>query len=108
MPHVRVSGIKKEKLCSMADDLAEIVHIRSKASRDYIKVIYVPNEQITLKNTQNEYPMVDVYWMPRPQEICDEIAEGITSYLQGKGFDFVQVTFTEFSGNLFYENGVHY
>lgn len=108
MPHIRICGIGKEKLCSMANDLTEIVHNRSKALREYIKVIYVPNEQIILENTQVEYPMVDIFWMTRSQEICDEVAKEITLYLQGKGFEFIQVTFTEFSGNLFYENGVHY
>jgi len=51
---------------------------------------------------------VDVYWMHRHQEMCDRVAEALTQYFKEKGYGFVQVTFTEFQGNLFYEDNVHY
>ena len=48
----------------------------------------------------------EVYWMRRPQEACDRAAQALTAFFQQAGCSFVQVTFAEFSGSLFYENGV--
>ena len=51
---------------------------------------------------------LDVYWMHRPQELCDKVAGVLTQLMKNKGRDFVQITFTEFPGSHFYENSEHY
>ena len=68
-----------------------------------VKVFHSPIHRI---DDENEIA-VDIYWMHRSQEMCDKVAEVITAFFKQKETDFVQVTFTEFPGNLFYENGTH-
>ena len=104
MPHVTVKGLSKERLGEIAADLKKMVVETSGMDAEYVKVFYSPVERMDAPNEV----AVDIYWMHRPQEMCDKVAEVLTNYLKGKGHDFVQVTFTEFPGNLFYENNVHY
>ena len=104
MPHITVRGIPKEELKQMAAPIKQTVVDASGANAEYVKVFYSPVCRVDAP----EEVAVDVYWMHRPQEMCDRVAEGITALLKKQGKGFVQVTFTEFPGNLFYEDNVHY
>lgn len=108
MPHIRVSNLEPDLIKSISEDLCNIIAEDSKASIEYIKVFYSPTKYIPISKNEALFPMIDIYWMPRPQEICDKVALSITKYFKARGYNSVQVTFTEFKGNLFYENGVHY
>jgi|GEM_PF-3131927 len=103
-PHVTVRGIKEEKLQSFANDLKKLVVECTGVKIEYVKIFYSPVKRVDAA----EEVAVDIYWMPRPQEMCDRLANGITDFFKARGNDFVQVTFTEFKGSLFYENNVHY
>ena len=104
MPHVTVRGIPEQELRTMAADLKKTVVGAAEVKTEYVKVFYSPVRRV---DTEEEVA-VDVYWMHRPQELCDRVAEAITSFMKERGKGFVQVTFTEFPGNLFYEDNVHY
>lgn len=106
MPHLKVSGITKEKLKKFSTDLISIVEEESSTSKKYIKVFYNPIDYI--QGNEDEIVIIEVYWMPRPQEICDRLALKLTEFFKEKGYSFVQVNYSEFPGNLFYENGIHY
>lgn len=106
MPHLKVSGISREKLKEISIDLISIVERESSTSKKYIKVFYNPIEYI--QGEEDEIIIIEVYWMKRPQEICDKLALKLTEFFKEKGYSFVQVNYSEFPGNLFYENGNHY
>lgn len=104
MPHLTVRGMEEEKLKGYAEDLKSIVVELAQVKPEWVKIFHNPVRRVDAPDEV----AVDVYWMHRPQTLCDEVARGITVYMQGKGYDFVQVTFTEFEGPHFYENNVHY
>lgn len=106
MPHIKISGISKEKVQNFSKELINIVANTSKTPIEYIKVFYNPIEYILGKEKNAIF--IEIYWMPRQQEICDSLASNITNFFKKKGYDFVQVNYSEFPGNLFYENGIHY
>lgn len=106
MPHLKISGIKKEELKKFSTDLISIVEKESSTSKKYIKIFYNPINYI--QGNENEIVIIEVYWMPRSQEICDRLALKLTEFFQMKGYSFIQVNYSEFPGNLFYENGIHY
>lgn len=106
MPHLKISGISKEKIQSFSKDLVDIVTNTSKTPTEYIKIFHNPIEYILGKEKNAVF--IEIYWMPRPQEICDTLACNITAFFKEKGYDFIQVNYSEFPGNLFYENGNHY
>ena len=103
MPHITVQGVSEDKLRAVAKPLKELFVDTTGVKAEYVKVFHSPIHRI---DDENELA-VDIYWMHRSQEMCDKVAEVITAFFKQKETDFVQVTFTEFPGNLFYENGTH-
>lgn len=103
MPHITVQGVSEDKLRAVAKPLKELFVDTTGVKAEYVKVFHSTIHRI---DDENEIA-VDIYWMHRSQEMCDKVAEVITAFFKQKETDFVQVTFTEFPGNLFYENGTH-
>ena len=103
MPHITVQGVSEDKLRAVAKPLKELFVDTTGVKAEYVKVFHSPIHRI---DDENEIA-VDIYWMHRSQEMCDKVAEVITAFFKQKETDFVQVTFTECPGNLFYENGTH-
>lgn len=104
MPHVTVRGIQEQELRDIAKELKHAVVAAAQTKEEYVKVFYSPVRRVDAE----EEVAVDIYWMPRPQELCDSVAKAVTELLKSKGKGFVQVTFTEFPGSHFYEDCVHY
>lgn len=104
MPHITVRGIQEQELRNIAQELKMTVVSAAQTKAEYVKVFYSP---ICRVDAEDEVA-VDVYWMPRPQELCDSVAMAITNLFKAKGKGFIQVTFTEFPGEHFYEDCVHY
>lgn len=103
MPHITVQGVSEDKLRAVAKPLKKLFVDTTGVKAEYVKVFHSPIHRI---DDENEIA-VDIYWMHRSQEMCDKVAEVITAFFKQEETDFVQVTFTEFPGNLFYENGTH-
>lgn len=104
MPHVTVRGVSEEELKIMAADLKQTVVAAAEVKEEYVKVFYSPVRRMDAADDV----AVDVYWMHRPQELCDRVAAAVTAFWKERGKGFVQVTFTEFPSNHFYEDNVHY
>ena len=107
MPHIKISGVEREKLKSVSKEIIALVAKGSNSTTEHMKVFYSPLEYIAGKEDKI-FPAIDIYWMPRSQEICDRVAKSLTDLFQRENFDFVQITFLELSSNLYYENGKHY
>ena len=104
MPHITVKGVTKKELCDIAADLKRAVVEAAEAKEEHVEIFHSPICRVD----GPEKIAVDVYWMPRSQEICDKVACAITELFKTKKRGFVRVTFTEFPGHHFYEDGVHY
>lgn len=104
MPHITVRGIPKNELVKIAPHLKEAVVNTAEVKAEYVKIFHSPICRVD----EPEEVAVDVYWMHRPQELCDAVAAEITAFMQAQGYTFVQITFTEFPGEHFYENNIHY
>ena len=104
MPHITVRGIDSQELREMSMDLKGAVVEAAQVKEEYVKVFWSP---VCRVDAPDEVAL-DVYWMHRPQELCDKVAGVLTQLMKNKGRDFVQITFTEFPGSHFYENSEHY
>jgi len=104
MPNITLSGIKHEEAVEMAEKIGDIVVKESDTDPIYKKVFFLPIKRID----GVENPAIDIYWMHREQEICNKVSSCLTDYLKTRGYNNIQITFTEFKGNLFYENGKHF
>ena len=104
MPNITLSGISRKEAIDISNEIGNIVVEKSGTNPMYKKVFYSPVERID----GDENPAIDIYWMHREQEKCDKISQSITEYMKSRGYSNIQITFTEFPGNLFYDNGSHY
>ena len=103
MPHIIVRGVPEQELRDLSPAFKQVVVSAAQLNPDHLKIFYSPIRRVD----QPEEVAVDVYWMPRPQELCDRVARDVTSFWQERGKGFVQVIFTELARNHFYENGSH-
>ena len=104
MTHITVRGIDSQELREMSMELKGAVVEAAQVKEEYVKVFWSP---VCRVDAPDEVAL-DVYWMHRPQELCDKVAGVLTQLMKNKGRDFVQITFTEFPGSHFYENSEHY
>lgn len=70
----------REKIIEFSSNLTNIIFNTSNTSIDYIKIFYNPIEYISGK--EKNIIIVEIYWMPRPQEICDKLAMEITNFFK--------------------------
>ncbi len=108
MPYITIRGVKQEKLLVMETKIGDIVAEVLNSSKDHVKVFLSPLVEIKNGEIVETSPSLDIYWMPRPQEICDTMATKLTEYFHSEGFPTLEVTFTEFEGRLFYINAKNF
>ena len=108
MPHLKVRGIVPEVLCRLnnplIDELVEII----KCPREYFEMEYIHTTAIRDGKIAEVYPFVEVAWFDRGQEIQDQVAKAITKHVYELGIDAVDVAFTQYQRNSYYENGEHF
>ena len=51
------------------------------------------------------FPLIEVKWFERGQEIRDRFAKAITTYIMDFGLSEVEVVFTVFTESAYYING---
>ena len=112
MPHIRISGLEREQVKTISkpvvDQLAELVG----CPRDHFTIERFVTEFIFDGEVGgNAYPMIDVLWFSRSQEVQDQAAKMITDAIQGiltnKALD-ICVRFSALEPVAYYENGKHF
>ncbi len=53
------------------------------------------------------FPLIEVKWFERGQEIRDKVAQKITTYIMGFDLPELEVVFTVYSESSYYINGKH-
>lgn len=108
MPQIKVRGIAPEELCkidvAMVDKLTEIVG----CPRDYFEMEYIQSIAIRNGKIDKVYPFVEVAWFDRGQEVQDQVAKTIYDFALQIGIKNLDIAFTYFEKNNYYENGEHF
>lgn len=108
MPQLKVRGIDAEKLKKISkeliDELTEIVG----CPRDYFTIECISTTSIFDGELVKTYPFIEVAWFDRGQEVQDRVADTITKYANKIGVQDLDMTFTVFEKNRYYENGKHF
>lgn len=102
MPYIKVSGLTKEKICEVSDDLIEIVSKVTKTDKQKIRVFYNPMLEILDSKVCENRLNIDIDWMPRPQKMCDKVANEFKEYFKNYNFEIVKVYFTELVKEKYY------
>lgn len=108
MPQIKARNIKSESLCNISKGLIDELQCLLKCPRDYFTIEVVHSTFVNDGNVTDGYPYVEIAWFDRGQETQDKVAKIITSHLQKEGYENVDVFFTLFPKNCYYENGEHF
>ena len=105
MPQLLIKGATLEEIKSiskaMTDEMVDVL----KCPRDYIVLEYVPATYVCDGEVTAGYPLVNVLWFDRGQDIQNKVAEIVTRYLKGFGYGTVDVFFNVLEPSRYYENG---
>jgi len=108
MPQIKVRGIAPEELCkidvTLVDRLTEIVG----CPRDYFEIEYIQSVAIRNGKIDKVYPFIEFAWFDRGQEVQDQVAKTIYEFVQRIGVKNLDIAFTCFEKNNYYENGEHF
>jgi len=102
MPYIKLSGLSKEKVCEASKDLVKIVSEVTNTPKERIRIFYNPTLEIVNGKICENRLNVDIGWMPRPQEMCDEVAKQIKEYFNKDNFESIKIYFSEIVRDKFY------
>lgn len=108
MPQIKVRGIDKEKILPINTKLInELTNIIG-CPENYFTIEHIPSVFIKNGLIDNGYPFIEVAWFDRGQQIQDKVAQCITTFIHNIGYKDVDIFFTVFKENNYYENGKHF
>ncbi|MCC0632686.1 MULTISPECIES: DUF1904 domain-containing protein [unclassified Clostridioides] len=109
MPQIKIRGIHENDICKisekMIDDLVEAV----KCPRDYFEIECIKSVAIRDGKIVEVYPFVEIAWFDRGQEVQDIVARIITDSIRNNlDVESMDLAFTLFEKEKYYENGEHF
>lgn len=108
MPHIRFRGVEKEDVKNISRELIDNLERIIGCPRDYFVIEVTASTFINDGCETKGYPFVEVAWFKRDQEIQDSAAKEITRAIKTFSNQTVDVAFTEYSEENYYENGEHF
>lgn len=104
MPFIKVSGISQEKLCEIGEKLIDIVNHDIDVPRERIKLFYVPMVEIRNgQEVEDKTVNIEVDWLPRPQELCDKLANLYKELFNSLGYSKVRIYISELTKERNYD-----
>lgn len=108
MPILTLRAVKEEESIKISKELIDELEALLKCPRDYFIIelknsIFIKDGELT-----EAYPIVDVSWFDRGQEIQDKAAKIITNHIKNLGYETVDVIFHKLIEEAYYENGEHF
>ena len=111
MPHLRVRAFDIFRLKKISSTLIDKLYPIMQCPPADFTIEYIPSEFV---GPNKPYPMVEVLWFNRGQDVQDKSAAIITKLVQAEldGGDEmnkdVAVIFQPLSPDTYYDNGTHY
>ena len=108
MPQFKIKGMELEQICSiskpMVDELQELLD----CPRNYFLLESINSTFIMDGSITTVYPIIEISWFHRGQEVQDKMAKIVTKYVHNIGYKDVDVIFKVLEASKYYENGEHF
>lgn len=108
MPQIKIRGIAVEQVQSISKELVNELQQVIGCPEEDLTLEWIPATTIANGHIVAGYPFVEVAWFDRGQEIQNRVAKSITRFIQKTGHENVDIMFTVFEKNRYYENGEHF
>lgn len=105
MPHLFIRGITVEEVQKISRDLVqELAEICSSDTDNF--TLEVVNSNFVFDGQKvKAFPLIEVKWFERGQEIQDQFAQSVTKHVHSLGIPEVEVAFSTFLKSAYYYNG---
>ncbi|MGP7819811.1 DUF1904 family protein [Niallia sp. 01092] len=107
MPHIMFRGITTQQLKNISRPLVEELAAICECGTDNFTLELQHSTFVFDEKEIEAFPLIEVKWFERGQEIRDQFAQAITTYIMDFGLTEVEVVFTVFSESSYYINGKH-
>ena len=108
MPQLKFRGVPIDKICQVSKALINSLTQVIGCPSDSFTLEHIPSTFVMEGKITEEYPFVEVAWFDRGQETQDKVAKIVTDAIKTLGYADVDVFFTVFSKEKYYENGEHF
>lgn len=109
MPHIRFRALKEDQVRQLSTDLCPALASVIQTSEDNFSFELVGTQFFTQGKLVESYPLVEVLWFARTQEIQDQCARLITEKVKAMtNAEDVVVVFSVLEKSAYYENGKHF
>ena len=108
MPHLRMRAIKSEHVQALSETLLPELAQAINTDEENFTFERIETQFFVKGTATSSYPMIEVLWFPRPQEVQDKVATLITNKVKSLINDDVIVIFTKLEKESYYENGKHF
>ncbi|SHH34837.1 DUF1904 domain-containing protein [Tepidibacter thalassicus] len=109
MPQIKIRGIEPNEICKISEKMIDKLVDVVQCPRDYFEIECIQSVAIRDGKIAPVYPFVEVAWFDRGQEIQDKVAKIITeSIRENLNVESLDLAFTVFEKERYYENGEHF
>lgn len=109
MPQIKIRGIHENDICKISEKMIDNLVEAVKCPRDYFEIECIKSVAIRHGKISDVYPFVEVAWFDRGQEVQDKVANIITKSIREElNINNIDLAFTIFEKEKYYENGEHF
>ena len=106
MPQIKIRGIHENEICKISEKMIDELVDAVKCPRDYFEIECIKSVAIREGKIADVYPFA---WFDRGQEIQDTVAKIITDSIRNNlEIESMDLAFTVFEKEKYYENGEHF
>ncbi len=102
MPYIKISGMSKEKVCEIGDNLINIMSEELKIPKERIRVFYDPKLEILNGKIVDDKVLIDIEWMPRPVEVGEKVAKRFFEYFEKFDYKGIKIYFQDINKDYHY------
>lgn len=105
MPHLIIRGVTVEQVKSISIPLVQELAGICACGTDNFTLEIVHSTFVFDGSEVPGYPLIEVKWFERGQEVQDRFAKSVTRHVQSLGIPEVEVAFGTFMESAYYLNG---
>ena len=105
MPQIIVKGVNEQEIRSLAMDTAAKLGEIVDCPADWFVFDWQQTKFFDFSGEIKHWPVVQVWWFSRPQEVQDAVAKTLNDYFVGLGYPGSQISFHIFEYESYYEEG---
>lgn len=108
MPQLKIKGVEGKEICLISKELIDELQELLECPRNYFVIECINSSFVMDGDFVMAYPIIEVAWFDRGQELQDKAAKIITKHIIGLGYKDVDIIFTVLQEKSYYENGEHF